>query len=228
MVDILGWKDWVRRSVSDPEVRAAVAEGINLIVESQALQTRAVLGDGAFGEQNRVDPQFSYFSDTFVLSARAIPGAAIYIKFSLAQLCRFLLLEGLYTRGAIVVGKAIHTGQVLYGPAIVDAYLLESQVAKYPRIILTEQADALFGPHFQNETDADGLRYLDFLGTTLNLSDGEREYSMLRALIEANLERDSKDLGLMAKHYWLLRHVETAHAALQAALARTSPTRTEE
>jgi hypothetical protein len=214
LVDILGWKDWVRRSVDDADVRGAVAQGIRLIVESQELQARRSGRDGVLDEP--IDPQFSYFSDTFVLSARAVPAAEIYLGFSLSQLCTYLLLEGFYTRGAIVLGKAIHTGQVLYGPAVVEAHQLEVEVAKYPRIILTEAADAKFSPRFANERDADGLKFLDTIGTTLDVTSAADRYRAMRRIVMANLERDKANLNLVAKHNWLLRHIAKAEAELDA------------
>jgi hypothetical protein len=140
----------------------------------------------------------------------------VFIKFSLSQLCTFLLLQGLYTRGAIVVGKAIHTGQVLYGPAVVEAHLLEINVAKYPRIVLTEAADALFAPRWQNPRDADGLKFLDTIGSTLDVTPGADQFGSMRAIVTANQLRDAADLGLVAKHNWLLRHINEAEATLLA------------
>lgn len=46
--------------------------------------------------------------------------------------------EPVLTRGAIVHGDIFSEGDIIYGPAFVDAYLKEEQLAKYPRIILDE------------------------------------------------------------------------------------------
>lgn len=46
--------------------------------------------------------------------------------------------EPVLTRGAIVHGDIFSEGDIIYGPAFVDAYLKEEKLAKYPRIILDE------------------------------------------------------------------------------------------
>lgn len=51
-----------------------------------------------------------------------------------------LLLSGVSIRGSITVGKIIHAkSNLLLGPAYVEAYQLEENVAVYPRIILSEE-----------------------------------------------------------------------------------------
>ena len=52
---------------------------------------------------------------------------------------RRFLLQGHYTRGAVVVGKLYHFGGTVLGPALIEAYNLE-KVAKYPRVIVTPTA----------------------------------------------------------------------------------------
>lgn len=49
-----------------------------------------------------------------------------------------VLAEGILTRGAVVHGPAYHNGSVLFGPGIIEAYAMEREVAKYPRILVSE------------------------------------------------------------------------------------------
>lgn len=46
---------------------------------------------------------------------------------------------GILIRGGIAIGPLYHSGQIVYGPAMNQAYLLESVYAVYPHIILDEQ-----------------------------------------------------------------------------------------
>lgn len=41
-------------------------------------------------------------------------------------------------RGGVVVGSAYHHHRVVFGPAVIHAYELEQDVAKYPRIVVTD------------------------------------------------------------------------------------------
>ncbi|MES2363971.1 MAG: hypothetical protein V4646_19530 [Pseudomonadota bacterium] len=46
--------------------------------------------------------------------------------------------KGVLTRGGIAVGDLRHKDGIIFGPAMNEAYELESQVANYPRIALSE------------------------------------------------------------------------------------------
>ena len=46
--------------------------------------------------------------------------------------------KGFLLRGAVVYGKLIHTNDIIFGPALVDAYHRESDMAKYPRVIIDD------------------------------------------------------------------------------------------
>lgn len=70
------------------------------------------------------------------------------VKNALAALiatCSFFQIELLSVnsptllRGAIVKGNIYREGSIVFGQGIVDAYLLEENVAKYPRIILQKK-----------------------------------------------------------------------------------------
>lgn len=50
-----------------------------------------------------------------------------------------LALEGLFVRGGISVGEFYINEDIVFGPALLDAHNVESQIACYPRIILDEK-----------------------------------------------------------------------------------------
>lgn len=83
--------------------------------------------------------QMTAFSDCYVLSEVA---PAWHVLAAVQALGSRFLAEGILTRGAVVQGSAYHNGRVLFGPGIVDAYKLESEVAKYPRILVTDGRSA--------------------------------------------------------------------------------------
>jgi hypothetical protein len=76
------------------------------------------------------------FSDCYVLS-EVFP--AWHVVAAVQALGSRLLAEGILTRGGVVQGGAYHNGRVLFGPGIVEAYNLEREVAKYPRIVVSEE-----------------------------------------------------------------------------------------
>ena len=82
--------------------------------------------------------EISQFSDCLILSGPSIAAAADVVA-SVAGLAHVLLLNGLLSRGAVVLGEAYHKGGVAFGPAVIDAYDVESKVARYPRIIVSNE-----------------------------------------------------------------------------------------
>lgn len=57
----------------------------------------------------------------------------------LVFICNDLLGIGIPIRGRVTVGPLIHDAQKCFGPAMVDAYLMESQRASFPRVIIDQK-----------------------------------------------------------------------------------------
>jgi len=85
----------------------------------------------------------SAFSDCMVVSMVFERGVELaeLIAFT-SSLVLHLLHQGILSRGGIAVGKLRHEGGIVYGPALIEAYELESQVACYPRVVLSRDAIA--------------------------------------------------------------------------------------
>jgi hypothetical protein len=210
-LDILGWSDLIRRSATDDVVLAQMALSMTAIKKMEALARQQFTGVSSSW-------QVSQFSDTLVVSTAAQPLSAIILAFYLGTVCQTMLENGHYVRGAIVRGKVFHRESVLYGPALLEAYRIETEVAKYPRIVLTPQAMSLMqrstepladlletgGQHPFFAVDADGLHYLDFL---CHLG-RESTIHQARAWVEQQRDRDRENLNLYAKHSWMLSYLD--------------------
>ena len=63
-----------------------------------------------------------------------------YVLLNLINIIQDLIIyladNSLLCRGAITYGKLVHTGNVIFGPALNDAYETETRAALYPRVIL--------------------------------------------------------------------------------------------
>jgi hypothetical protein len=73
---------------------------------------------------------------------------------------------GLLVRGGLSQGKLYHHGRVVVGEAMVDAYHLESKVARNARVVVSPRIsdnDRLF-------EDMDGKRCLDYIGEMMLLA----------------------------------------------------------
>jgi len=120
----------------------------------------------------------AFFSDTLVLASSAAESAAAAVDdlaFQAAWLQFALIEEGLFLRGALVLGP-IHVDEILFGPALVEAYELESAHAVHPRVVLSERAAASQQAEVTARAalatallrDDDGFAFVDYLSVVLD------------------------------------------------------------
>lgn len=153
-LDILGFSQLVKEGKEQ-----------KLLTALQHLQGRALQAHG-LGHLN-----FTSFSDCVVVSTPVGDGSGILKIVYYAQfLALDLLSRGLLTRGAVVVGPLFHNRGIVLGPALIEAYALESKKALYPRIlvssgIISGMVDAVM--ELTSGTLPDGISYFrqDFDGS---------------------------------------------------------------
>jgi hypothetical protein len=144
-VDILGFRSVVERMSSEDRLFTTVRDALKDVVrQSQQVQKyrrhqrekrEATRRKGTAPLSTETNLQMTAFSDCYVISEVS---PAWHVLAAVQALGAHLLTEGILTRGAVVHGRAYHNGQVLFGPGINDAYTLEAEVAKYPRILVTD------------------------------------------------------------------------------------------
>lgn len=164
------------------------------------------------------------FSDSIVVSfaendQKEIPR----LFFDLQRLIAKLLARGILCRGAISYGKLYHKNDLVFGPALVDAYETESQAALYPRIILDQSVIDVMKYNYSLENkhnyrkvrfdsdvqtylkiDSDDKFYIDyFTGSMMFFEHNElnRVYSDLRKIIINGMRY--KNPGIKIKFNWM-------------------------
>lgn len=178
----------------------------------------------------------SAFSDNIVMSIVPTLGYELLEMVHFASnLSLHLLHAGVLTRGGITFGEIHHKGSVVYGPALVRAYELESQVANYPRIIMDPKAianslQAGGAPDSEEyirnllRTDFDGQEHVHIMDHNANLphhimlspEDTKPGFIRCKALIKAKADAVKKALECnpanddrsRSKHEWLKRYTE--------------------
>ena len=116
------------------------------------------------------DFQFQTFSDSIVMSSAPTTSALIHIFGSLIDLSINLLRAGLLIRGAVARGQLHHKQNIMFGPAFLEAYSIESRTANYPRIVLSREVHEDFRriegamKYPQIRLDNDGPPFLHVLG----------------------------------------------------------------
>ena len=134
-VDILGFRDLVARMSRDEHLFTSVRDALkDLDAQSRTMrayrrkrrnQTESQAAESSVSLAPKTNLQMTAFSDCYVLS-ETLP--AWHVVAAVQALGSRFLRVGILTRGAVVVGPAYHNGRVLFGPGIIEAYKLESQV----------------------------------------------------------------------------------------------------
>ncbi len=125
-------------------------------------------------------PAVSTFSDHIVISypfeqisdgngsdeSRTASYVFYSFKSLLTEIAREALSIGFLTRGGATIGKLYHSGGVIFGEALVDAYQIESRTSVYPRVVLSSKVcnrENWMKVHASNlRRGQDGLYYFDY------------------------------------------------------------------
>lgn len=170
-VDVLGFSNLVKQSAKG----TIPVETIRNIL---ALVHQGSPGDGTiiFGS----DLKHQSVSDAIAISSAMNSNGLQHIVHALWWLSSSLLKQGYFVRGALVKGLLCQDSSVVFGPALLDAYNLESQVANYPRIIVKRDVIG----------DAKAIRDLD--GYLMRSQDGPYIINPVQEIrADANNERQA-------------------------------------
>lgn len=123
-VDFLGFREVVAGTETDPAMLARLVA---------ALDDIGRLGEAEIFRSQRV----TQFSDSVVMSYRITEQSGVFWMINAIALTIISLAErGFLLRGAVTLGDLYHTGRHVVGPAMVRAYEMESQLARFPRVIV--------------------------------------------------------------------------------------------
>lgn len=169
-----------------------------------------------------------FYSDNVAIAikADASPRAADYLLEYTSYMAEHMLRCGYKPRGGVCKGKFYIDDVFVWGKGLVDAYNLESKVAKYPRIIVDEKVVSEASEHLKSiliQKDEDGLYYLNYLRSFGRAkTDWVRDISGELDLINNEIGKlnqdleslevkktgDSSQVTIMEKLLWLRRYVE--------------------
>lgn len=212
-LDFLGFKEIIGSTVKEPENLTRLLSALDLIGR---------IGDDSTYKSQRV----TQFSDSVVVSYRVGERSAVFwLLHAIAVTVINLADRGFLVRGAVTIGDLHHDDKHVVGPAMVQAYELESQVAKYPRVILdpeilTLSRIARSSIHSANEEagyvrdfmteDSDGRFFFDWISwksvvQVVGVSaDGYPDYlSRLSSILRQGLKHESP--GVLEKYLWVHR-----------------------
>lgn len=173
---------------------------------------------------HNVGKQITQFSDSIVISFEYDLDLFYHILLDIQDLVIESIESKILLRGGVTYGKVIHNNQILFGPAVVDAYLHENK-SIFPRIILSNTLIDLISERineFYNikllKIDLDNTTYIncfdievfnpiDFYNYTAHKdhyidSFVQNCYSLLTNGLQSNNE------NIKEKYYWFLNKFE--------------------
>ncbi len=203
-VDILGFKELVELSTCQPVAMhdialgderprdtkglCAIFESIHSLLQmhkdehydpnSERYKELANYRPPFFQKGDTPDFQFNVFSDSIVFSATRLSLDTLMLFCNMIETITSLLFECSTTcRGGIAWGKLFHKDNILFGPAMVEAYQLEQQ-ANYPRVIFSPDIIRGLSPNDMSEMskfwltqDVDGWFFVDIIKSYLGCPD---------------------------------------------------------
>lgn len=174
-IDILGFKEIVKKSERNPRQLRTVYQSLEFLKKRELpdkwnLQLVEIEEDTQYkgiSDFDIVNRTFSSaFSDSIVVTVNVddnnIHASLSTLLSNLSFVGSKLIIDGILIRGAITVGKIIHTPTgIVFGQGLIDAYHLETRAAKYPRIILSDNIISKL--NYPLETKRDRFPYHQYL-----------------------------------------------------------------
>ena len=229
-IDILGFKDIVSRSVNDEGLLSFIHESIKSIsgrsVENDTYKNIPwVPIDSSNGNLNVITPthqdfdkevrtkwpiSITHFSDCIVMSAPInINGSCDLLIRAVNELMYSFFDRGILLRGGISIGKLVHESSgVLFGPGLIEAYQLESNEAKYPRLVVSKSSREKFEEIFHDiylelfKDSSDGYLTTNVLQVIRFklLSQGEFSFDLIDSKIAKLLDKvENKGISIKEK-----------------------------
>lgn len=217
-LDIMGFKNIINETKKDGDLARKIKDILIHIANEK------INNDDESVPWRNDARNISVFSDSMVISywsETVINGSLYHLLMDVSYICSDLIEKDVFFRGAITYGHLYHDKNICFGPALVDAYMIEEGVAVYPRVVIDDIAieEGVRLKSVSNSTeeekdflkkiikrDIDGKHYLDYLTSILGEIDG---YDEFMKKIKLNIERK---LGnkyanrIMCKYMWFANY----------------------
>jgi hypothetical protein len=203
LIDILGWTKATDQFQFDELLKVIIKA--EEMCESYSEQHKEYL----VKQKVNINPlffevKFSMFSDTLAISMPPQFEARI-CDFS-AKLIRKFIVNGFLLRGGITKGRLHHNNQTIFGSALVRAHKLESESAKFARILIERETVNTFLESDSTSVIKDHLGDyvvdpfpLTMSNLTKDILDQMYELEKLIDVIDINLKKTEGDLSAFQK-----------------------------
>jgi hypothetical protein len=219
-IDILGFKDMVLH-INANVAAFQVLLGLPAILERVAGENHAMFSD-------KPDFQCTAFSDSIVISTDASSVAqfvGIYsIIHAVLELAKTFMKANALVRGGISKGMLYHKGPILFGEGVVQAYELETNIARVPRVVVSPEVRLRWDEAFAGgrwipvlkdviRTDDDGMGFVDLFHFPRgdSIDNGTRDFIRTAGNTLAHLlDKPRLPLAAWTKVVWLANQYNRA------------------
>lgn len=227
-IDILGFKALVQRSESDQYYRDLIGKLVDTAIDEAKASKAWSLFPGEIPAEQKFGAEVVHFSDCLVLSVSSMDFWGLAWLFdTITAIGEKLIWEGVAIRGGATIGKLYHKEDKIFGPAMVEAYEMESKIAQVPRIIVSERLRdtinnlssdekwSLFDSKLSWNPDYWIIDYIRKNTTVMLYGPKFVNYiDRLRMLISQGLQ--SIDPSVLGKYEWLRRQYNALLADIRA------------
>lgn len=229
-LDILGFKNTIINSETDVSVKKIfdiltyveawnTSDGLNKFIEEKDFHSEPYFQKKTINFNEILkEIQISYFSDSLVISLpyndSNLDVRLFLIIRSLANFITKVSSMNFFIRGGISIGKMYHKKNIFFGPAFLEAYKLESEVAIYPRVIFSTNLIDIVKDILYVKDSEDGIFHIDwfdFLKQQVNKGFYQKPANLptmnyIKELIQENIDSNS-DIKIKSKYIWLLNQI---------------------
>ena len=204
-IDILGFSNIVAKTLNSQPSLQNIVDALSFI-HSHFLALKSV-------ELKSI--QLSQFSDSVVISFPIKDESTMIVLFKNLKYVQVHLLSKykMLMRGGVVIGEVIHNDLLLLGPAMINAYMLESKCAMSPRIVIDPKVRYRYNKvrKKKNESktivkkDLDDTSYIDYFNLDdidSYLNETPQQYFLkICEIVRDNV--NSKNISIRMKYLWI-------------------------
>lgn len=171
-VDILGFSEIIRQSATRPDRVGKIADLLQAVRDDLGFNPKIQRSKDVVSSPNFVSENFSDLTIRTRFVTGDVPNSVAVqeIGYLAGTQYNLAVTEDVLIRGGVCLGQIIASDEVTFGPGLVKAYLLESEFAVYPRIVVDR--DLVFRLMRDDNDDSisrllrrgdDGAYFIDYL-----------------------------------------------------------------
>lgn len=217
-LDMLGFSKACKdKSFSCAEILKVLS--FNSVINSSIIDVleKDEVGRVLFSENITKSIYYSIMSDSIFIATPDNKNGLLY----LLQLCtiiqNYLLENNVLLRGGIAKGEFYGFEDIAFGPALIEAYEIEGNIAVYPRIVLSkavaDDITALNDSHINlyiNRSKEDSLFFINHLNPLeiRKMNNATNKLTIIQNFIEEGCSNNNPKIRV--KYQWIKNYYETS------------------